>query len=654
MEITKFIITQITAIHPAFEIIPSMMLKFRMSFKSPVPHIIIIVILTLLVYSNTFEASFHLDDRDYITGNPLLKDFGTLLNPPRPANKSFSNTNALDSARTRFMGHLSFLLNIKLLGTSVIGFHAVNIMIHIFNGIIVYLLVLTLFKSPYLSRSSLLPNAPLLALGTALIFSVHPVQTQAVTYLSQRFTSLAALFYLGAFLSYSLFRTGSKKIYYGISIILCVFAMFTKEISFTLPVSLTLFELIFFDKSPGRFKRLIPFYLSMLIIPLSLFGSGKPFFDTVADAMRASKKLSRWEYLYTQFTVIPVYLRLMILPIGQNFDYDYPVYQTFMNTKVIASFIGLIILAGCGIYYYRTAGKNDPSFRLISFGIFWWFITLSVESSIIPLSDMIFEHRMYLPSFGLILTFLTVLYIAFNRFMPASAPKAFSIFAIAVVLGLSASAYGRNSVWKDETTLWEDVVSKSPLKRRPHYNLAMAYKARGLGDKSKNEFEIARSLKLDYMAELDANSEDSMDDFMDDKVIDHYKKILGINADMSEVHYKFGLMNANKNRFDRAVEHYKKAIESKPNYAEAYNNLGSAYRAMNMISNAVTSYEKAISVNQKYAEPHYNLAILYLELNMPEKAEKEFRETLKIDPQFAMARQFLDYAVKMKPSLKKQ
>jgi tetratricopeptide (TPR) repeat protein len=289
--------------------------------------------------------------------------------------------------------------------------------------------------------------------------------------------------------------------------------MKTKEISFTLPIIVTLCEFMFFD---GKIKRrilcLIPLLLTMFIIPFTLIGMGKPVGELISDmseATRLQTAMSRWDYLFTQFRVIVTYIRLLFVPLNQNLDYDYSVYHTFSDPNVYLSFLFLLSLFGLGIFlFYRSrttrnsgGSHNTPytlhAARLVAFGIFWFFITLSVESSIVPIVDVIFEHRVYLPSVGALIAVTTSVLIIADRLRVASPVmgKAFVAGLVSAVLIFSVATYARNGVWHDEVSLCEDMVSKSPNKARVQNNVGLAYHLNGWVDRAIEHFQIA--LRLD-------------------------------------------------------------------------------------------------------------------------------------------------------------
>jgi tetratricopeptide (TPR) repeat protein len=323
--------------------------------------------------------------------------------------------------------------------------------------------------------------------------------------------------------------------------------MKTKEIAFTLPIIIALYEFMFFE---GRLKRrvlyLIPVFSAMLIIPLTLIGTDKPLgvlISDVGEATRVHTTMSRSDYLFTQFRVIVTYIRLLFLPINQNLDYDYPIYQSFFDPNVILSCLFISAILGIGVYLlYRSRAASDYS-RLISFGIFWFFITLSVESGIIPIVDVIFEHRAYLPSVGFILACVTGLAMLVERVNSRVAVRVIVAGVMMAVIMLGGTTYGRNRVWQNKIILWEDVVMKSPEKSRPHNNLGNAY--------------------------------------------------------------------AEQNRFDEAISAYKTAIQFNPNHVQAHNNLGIAYGKQNRFDKAISEFKTALQLRPDYAEARTNLEVCY-------------------------------------------
>jgi tetratricopeptide (TPR) repeat protein len=323
-------------------------------------------------------------------------------------------------------------------------------------------------------------SARWLPLFAALLFVCHPIQTQSVTYIIQRFVPLATFFYLAALVLYGQCRRASTSterfLTYFLSLTATVLAMESKEIAFTLPVIICLVEFIFFRGSiSSRLVKLVPFLLTMAIIPVKLMQLSSPLHPEKTDNVSSAVNLvnfggiSSWDYLMTQFGVITTYIRLLLLPIGQNLDYDYPLQQSFFKLEVLLPLALLLVIVGSALYLLKCSGENRL-YKIIAFGIFWFFITLSIESSIVPIDDLIFEHRAYLPSVGFFISALAGLAVIIQRLTGKSVAQSrlATFMLLAVVVGFSSAAIARNMLWLDEVAFWSDVVKKSPNKARAH------------------------------------------------------------------------------------------------------------------------------------------------------------------------------------------
>ncbi len=750
-------------------------------------HILCLAFLILIIYSNTLNAPFQWDESDFIVNNPIVKDLHYFTSPSDA--KGFE---LYSSFINRYIGYLTFALNYRIHGLSVTGYHIVNIIIHIANSILVYFLVLLTFRTPFfkgqgsrvrgqelkagsqsLERGSQslapcpLPLAPkFVAFFSAAIFAVHPLQTEAVTYVFQRFASLVTFFYLLSLVFYIKARliassetdSGqagivsqftvhvSRFTFFLISILSAVLAMKTKENAFTLPFVIALYEFCFFNSSSllpldkgrmggvtRRLLYLVPILLTLIIVPLTLMSlTGTHQLDPGAYGVR---EFSRWDYFFTQFRVLVTYLRLLFFPVGQNIDYDYHLIESFFTAQVVLSFVFLFLLFGLGVWMIignrqwaignGTKAKdkeNDPlpssrfsgffsrftnsrcfgstshvsrplvsrplsdsrPFRLMGFGILWFFITLSVESSIIPLSMLINEYRMYLPSVGMIICVVTGAFLVFSRLTShVSRPlvsRPLIVVAVLIVGILAVATYQRNELWGDKISLWEDTARKSPAKARVHFCLANIYQDRDMPDKAIEQYLIALKLKPDY---ADAHNnlgfiyqalnmpDEAIEHYlialklkpdyaevhinlgniyltrnMPDKAIDHYLTALELKPDLAEAHYNLGVIYQSRNMYDKAIEHYLTAIKLKPDYLEAHNNLGVIYQARNMYDKAIEHYLFAINLSPNVAEMHFNLGFVYFQIGQMDKARQELTAGLKMKPDDQRAQQLLKTVIK--------
>jgi tetratricopeptide (TPR) repeat protein len=339
--------------------------------------------------------------------------------------------------------------------------------------------------------------------------------------------------------------------------------------------------------------------------------------------MASSADVSRWDYLNTQFRVIVTYIRLLFFPVNQNLDYDYPIYRTFFTPPVFLSFLVLLGVFCWGIYLFYRSYKSDHAncfwSRMIAFGIFWFFVTLSVESSIIPIQDVIYEHRLYLPSVGYFMAIMSGIAFIYVRLANRTkgVAKVFIPVMILMVISLSLTAYARNMAWSDEVTLWEDVVKKSPSKVRPRYNLGTAYQQQGRFEDAAKEYQTA----------------------------------INLNPDLDEPHYNLGLVYQKQGRLDDAVKEYQTAIELRPDYANAHYNLGLIYQTQDRLDDAIKEYQTAISVKPDHAKAYNNLGAVYYEQGRLDDAIKEYQTAIKLNPDYADAHNNLELAYRIQGRL---
>ena len=329
-----------------------------------------IVMVGAVVYSNTLNASWHFDDTIVVIENWSIRDLEGCLN------RIFSGT--------RGVGFFTFALNYHYNQLNVSGYHVVNIIIHIANALLVYSLVRLTLKTPIMSKTKLCNSARFIALSAGLIFVSHPIQTQAVTYIAQRFTSLATLFYLFAVIFFVKARQMNKQgksfisplhLVYCCLTLLCGFlAMHTKEITFTLPVVIIMYEFFFIDDSLKRGKRVLyflPFFLILTFILIGLIqfakAGGEPIGDIIGeirDKFQETSQISRKDYLFTQFSVILTYIRLLFFPMNQTLDYDFPIAKSLFQLRTLFSFFFSALSSSLQSLFLKEIG----SFHLPSSG----------------------------------------------------------------------------------------------------------------------------------------------------------------------------------------------------------------------------------------------------------------------------------------------
>ena len=367
--------------------------KWQPSFR----HLIAIGLiagLALLAYSNTFSVPFQFDDLSNIPQNPNIHI------------KSFSWDHLEQLVKNTYKGsirifsYFTLALNFYFGGFNVFGYHLVNLMIHIASGIFLYWFLILTFNLPFL-KERYGPISYKVALFTSLIFIVHPIQTQSVTYVVQRMASMAGMFYLLSMVLYLKGRlsTGTARFcYFGGTALSYLLGIFSKENVAILPLFVALYEFYFFqnlDLSPRGKKVVFRLVAALLILGATgLILWGQRYYGDIVEGYKI-REFTLEERALTQFRVVLYYLTLLIYPHPSrlNLDYDFPISKTILDPPM--TLISILIIAGLIGYSIWTAKKRP----VVSFCILWYFGNLVIESSIFPL-EMVYEHRLYLPSVG--------------------------------------------------------------------------------------------------------------------------------------------------------------------------------------------------------------------------------------------------------------
>jgi len=558
--------------------------------------ILAIIGLGVLTYSNSFFCSFHFDDDAYIVNDFAIKNLHNLAD-------------IWNVCPCRFITFLSLAVNYHFHQLNVFGYHVFNLAIHLGSAILVWWLVLLTFSTPAMKEEKIAAHANIIALFAGLIFVSHPLQTEAVTYIWQRAASMVAFFYLASLSFYVKSRLldsrpqaepaiGPGIFYYLLSLAAAVAAMFTKENAITLPLMILFYEITFIKpKKNLDWLQLFPFLLAFFIIPKTMMLTMSARFQEIRTIVEGPGGISPLDYLLTQFRVMMTYIRLLFLPFNLNLDYDYPIFKSFFETPVLISFLSL-----AAIFYF--AKRMFSKYRLISFSIFWFFLTLLPESSILPQADVIFEHRLYLPLAGYCIFLPSGIYylcIAASPRGEAIPKRIISLMVVILSLILALNTfltYQRNKIWKNEIVLWQDVVQKSPHKARPYINRGWAYYNQG-------------------------NFIQAMSD---------YTKAIEINPDLIYPYDDRGLIYARQGELTRAISEYNKAIAINPYYAKVYDDRGVTYLKQDHYLQALADFNKAIKVNPEYVDAYNDRGGFYAQQGKLSQAMIDYKKSIKIDP----------------------
>ncbi|HJW29106.1 MAG TPA: tetratricopeptide repeat protein [Saprospiraceae bacterium] len=549
-----------------------------------------ILVLGTLIYTNSFDCTFHLDDLNNLRDNPAIRNVSDLRS-------------IWQYSHTRFVAIYSFAWNYHFGQLHVWGYHLVNLTIHLINAILVYWLSFLIFSSPVLKGTFMPKDKTILALAVAGLFVSHPLATQSVTYIVQRMTSMSAMFYLLSLILYLRSRLTHKgkriklRLFIG-ALISALLAILTKENAFTIPFAIILLEIFFLQtkQHPVSFKNgwILPAGAGLVFLIILGFYKYSDVLTNpqFVDPDMGNADITAVHYLLTQFSVILKYIQLLIVPVNQVFDYNYKLVMSFLDPRAWASFLVLAGLIALAIFLFNKH-------RIISFGIFWFFLTLAIESSIIPLQDLIFEHRTYLPSFGF---FLLLVYIVYLLTWPNYKSIGIAIMAILIVVN-SVLAYRRNKVWQDEVTLCTDSIQKSPDKARPYNN-------RGDALVDQNKLEEAFS---------------------------DFNKAIELHPKYSMAYYNRGNVFEKQKKYDQAIADYNAAIRYRPDFDKAFNNRGTVYKELNRLDEAMSDYDRVIALNPSNSMVYNNRGTIYILQSQYQRAIEELNKAIALKHDFAEA-----------------
>ncbi len=659
--------TQLSTPAARFHITPS----WRRLFLFPA----LLIAAVLLCYANSFHVPFVFDDYNSIVDNPRIEDPSRLLSQ--------------DPLRQpRVLVDLTFALNHALGGQNVFGYHLVNTAVHAVNALLVYALTLTLL-SALKQRRNWAPaeNVPseVFALVTALVFACHPIQTQAVTYIVQRYTSMAAMFYLASILFFLQARlicspaktspppsqphdsrfptsplhdsrphdsrfptsrfhdfTTSRFTIYDCTLsllffVLCalcaVLAFLSKQNSASLPLMILLVEYVVFDRSWRGWVRkalaalpLVLLFAAFVLYAMRGTSTWSDFGALLEDVDRATREtqvVDRWTYAVTQLRVLWIYLGLLILPIRQCLDYAYPFTSSFLSGWTPLAAAGLLGLIGAGVFSLR----RNPLFSL-AVGCF--FVALSVESSFFPIRDALFEHRLYLPSVAFCWVVSLVFFWILKRHRITGV-----VVTAAVILALGTATHLRNRLWQNPVALWLEAVQCNPHNARAHNNLGKALMDLGNYAEARKAFGVALQLNpKSFDAQLNLGLALARQGLVGE-ALPAFQQSLALRPEDPKALYNIALAYHKMRLYEPAQSYYERALKADPHMEKAALNLANLFVEQKQPVQAIKILASYVETHPDALDAVYNLAFIHLENHRGEEALKVVEAALARRPRSA-------------------
>ena len=586
-----------------------------------------ILFVGLIAYANSLTGEFVFDDLATIVDNKYIR---RLWPPWDPI--------FIWGAGTRPVMGLSLALNYYIGGLNTLNYHVFNLAIHLLNACVLFDLVRRV-----MGRVKFLANVAIfLSLTIALCWVAHPLNTESVTYITQRNESLMSLFLLLTI--YAVERGNSSKyksIYYGFAVLACALGMGTKQNMVATPLLVLLYDRTFLTGSfRNAFKSRLWLYIGLASTWLVLVTTFV-IFPKVRSAGFKLKHVSAMEYALTQPQVIVHYLRLVLWPQDLCLDYYWPVVKGSQEILAYALIIiGLMVATAWAL-------KSAPA---IGFLGAWFFLILAPTSSVMPLNDLAAEHRMYLPSVSILViivlgAFALLRNLASSRKNSSRSYFLCEITMFIVVAGLTWRTILRNEDYKYAVSMWKKVVQQRPMNPRAPYVLGHYLYNEGKNEEARAWYEQALRIAPDY-AEAHNNLGLTLDALgRQNEATSHFLEALRINPSLADAHNGLGKVHSQQGKFDVALQHYSRALQLDPDYAEAHNNLGAMFAQQGKFDLALEQYNRALQLKPEYAEARNNLGGLYLIQDKVESSLKEFSEAVRLKPDYRDAQNNLGLAL---------
>lgn len=620
---------------------------------------LILSLIPWITYFNTLNNDFVFDDLPLVQVNETLP--------------SLKNVNSLISVITQKRSYrpiraLSYAIDYHFSKLNPLSYHLSNIAYHTINTLLVYLITLFLLGN----RVS--------AFFTALLFAVHPVHTESVTYISGRRDILFTLFYLLGFYTFLKYRQTQRFRFILFSMAAYLLSIGSKEMGVTLPVIFLTYDLVnhlpqeakepkwrgLFSNGVTALKKIWKHYKCFY----SIFFMGALAF-TYYKVFISSPSHQKGYYgdslLITFLTtgkIIVHYLKLLVFPINLVADYSFdafPLVSSLFDWSALASIILLFLILLVLVRMLTTQ-------KWIAFGGIWFFITLLPVCHIIPHHELLAEHYLYLPSYG----FCLIIALFFNTLLENKriSPFIYSSF-IVIILLFSLRIIDRNRDWEDGMALWSKTVKAVPrcaraqnnlgaaylkgekykeatfhLKKaldikpkyaEAHNNLGLAYKEQGLYDQATRFLRKATKLKKRYFDALNnlANTYERRGNY--NLAIKIFKRILKRKPGNAQAHNNLGIVYQQKGKLELAKKHFSKALLLDPHHLEAHNNLGIWYKNQGSYDKAIEEFKQVLTLKPDFAEVHCNLGAVYNNQGWYDEAINKFKEALRLKPHFTDA-----------------
>lgn len=555
-------------------------------FKKHLVSIILLVTLTIIAYSNALNNSFVYDDHHHVLENKAIRGLSL-----KSIVSDFSNKDTLSSSKSlsgnswRPLSTISYAIDYRLWKLNPYFYHLENIMLHVLNAALVYITAFFIFGNF------------LTALVAAVIFAIHPIQTEAVTWVSGRSSLLFLLFFLGAII----FHIRNRKIKensfnYCSSLIFFVCSLLSREMAITLPAMLMLYDYYFLPRK--RPKEYIGYYIPFFLIVLFYFLARSSVLGAIAH-----RQMWAGGNVFTNVSIaikaVAGYIRLIILPTNLRVEYFIDAPRHIID---IDTLFAVALLTSIAVIWFSVRKRNA-----IAFCLGWFFISLIPVYNIVPIKVMMAERFLYLPSIAfafLVALFISAAYYRFKKNQKVTAILV-SVTLLTLIMYLTTTI-SRNAEWVNDISLYKNEILRSPGNPLSHYLLGFAYAK-----------EAKRAILKD---EINGYYELAIAEFIETIRLDQDFQLAYL--DLANAYYAIGY-------YEVAVKYYKKAIALGED-SGVYNNLSTAYLQSGKYDEAIAACKRALCMGSPYYYPYVNLGNAYFEKREYAKAKRAWLTAVRL------------------------
>ncbi|UCC95153.1 MAG: tetratricopeptide repeat protein [Candidatus Omnitrophota bacterium] len=565
-------------------------------------NLILIILLGFSVYLNTLTNTFIWDDDALVKNNIYIRSPSYLSN-------IFTQDIGKGSGRTfyhyRPLQALTYMLDYSLWKLNAVGYHLTNVLLHIGVALLLYWFIT-------------LVSDNLIAFFASLFFVIHPIHTEAVSYISGRADSLAALFLLLCFILYIKYLN-TKNIWLFLGILSsCVLALLSRENTLILPVLLGLYHYIYRKKSSTiHILPLVGITFLYIIVRIISVQFLPPHTSTTTTLFQRIPGF---------FIAFASYLKLLILPYPLHMEYGNKIFA-FTDIRVI---IGAILFLCLYVYVMRTKSKNT----LLFFSLSWFLITLIPQSNLYPVGAYMAEHWLYLPSIGF---FLVIAWLLRALSQIKNLPMLPHVILIILIFFYGTLTIWQNRYWGNPLHFYKYTAQHAPSSYRVHNNLGKTYSALNQKEKAITSYRRAIELEPEY-AESYNNLGLIYYHIGDSQTaVEFFKKAIDVNPNSVSAYTNLGFVYSELGKRNEAMALYEKAIEVNPDYAQGYSGLGILHAMSGNLEKAITLFEKAIAANPYLARTHYNLGKAYDAGSDHRRAIASYQKAIQLNPEFVDA-----------------